>query len=187
MKLVLASQSPRRQELLEKAGYELDIHPANFSEKSGNAKEAAEVVLLNAKGKCQEIVQQVGDAIPVVGADTVVVIDGKIIGKPKDAKDAVAALNTLSNRKHQVLTGIAISYQGKMVAEVATTDVYFKKLSKKEITDYVATGEPLDKAGSYGIQGKGGFMVEHIEGNFDNVMGLDIDTVQRLLKKLQVE
>lgn len=186
MKLVLASQSPRRQELLQKAGYELDIRPANFSEKSGSGKEAAEIVLLNAKGKCQEIVQQVGDAVPVVGADTVVVIDGRIIGKPRNADDAVTTLSILSNRKHQVLTGIAVACQGKLVAEVAATDVYFKKLSQKEIADYVATGEPLDKAGSYGIQGRGGFMVDHIEGNFDNVMGLDIDTVRRLLKKIKV-
>ena len=185
MKIVLASQSPRRQELLRQAGYDLVIKPANFDEKSGTAKQAAEVVLFNACGKCREIAALCGDADPVLGADTIVVIDDVILGKPKDAADAKRMLMELSGRKHQVMTGIAVAYNGKFVSKVAVTDVYFSELTEQEIKDYVATGKPLDKAGAYGIQD--GHVVHHIEGNYDNVMGLDMAMVHALLQEVGLE
>lgn len=185
MKIVLASQSPRRQELLRAAGYDLEIKPAHFDEKSGEAKEAAQVVLFNACGKCREIADQCGTGVPVLGADTVVVIDNVILGKPKDAQEAVAMLQELRGRKHQVMTGVALAYGGQLVSQVAVTDVYVNDLTDQEITDYVATGKPLDKAGAYGIQD--GLVVDHIEGNYDNVVGLDMATVHELLRKLGLE
>ena len=187
MKIVLASQSPRRQHLLRAAGFNLEIHPADFAEIGGSAKDAGEVVAFNSRGKCLEVVQRVGDEVPVLGADTVVVIDGMIIGKPKDADDAKRTLHRLSDRGHEVLTGITIAYRGRVLTKVAVTRVFFKKLSDGEIDDYVATGEPLDKAGSYGIQDGAGFMIDHFEGNHDNVVGLDMQTVFVMLEELRVE
>lgn len=184
MKIVLASQSPRRQHLLKEAGFDLEIHPADFDEISGEAKDVGEVVAFNSKGKCLEIVKTMGDENPVLGADTVVVIDGMIIGKPRDAEDAKHTLHRLSDRGHEVLTGITIAYRGRVLTKVATTKVFFKNLSDKEIDEYVATGEPLDKAGSYGIQDGAGFMIDHFEGHHDNVVGLDMATVYELLEKL---
>ena len=185
MKIGLASQSPRRQELLRAAGYELEIKPAHFDEKSGEGREAAEVVLFNACGKCREIAAQCGRDVPVLGADTVVVIDNVILGKPKDARDAVAMLKELRGRKHQVMTGVALAYGGQLLSRVAVTDVYVNDLTDQEIIDYVATGKPLDKAGAYGIQD--GLVVDHIEGDYDNVVGLDMATVHELLCKLGLE
>jgi len=187
MKIVLASQSPRRQHLLREAGFDLVVHPADFAEISGEAKNAGEVVAFNSRGKCLEVVQSAGDGIPVLGADTVVVIDGMIIGKPRDGEDAKSTLRRLSGRGHEVLTGITVAYRGQVLTKVATTKVFFKNLSSQEIDDYVATGEPLDKAGSYGIQDGAGFMIDHFEGNHDNVVGLDMATVCELLVKLNVK
>lgn len=187
MKIVLASQSPRRLALLREAGFEVEVHPAGFDEVSGTAANAAEVVSFNARGKCLEIVQKLGDSTPVLGADTVVVIDGRIIGKPRDAEDARATLRRLSGRGHEVLTGITLAYRGQVLSRVARTEVYFQPLSEERIADYVVTGEPLDKAGSYGIQDGAGWMVDRFVGNKDNVVGLDMQTVRDLLRELQVE
>jgi len=187
MKIILASQSPRRQHLLREAGFDLEIHPAEFEEISGAAKAAGEVVAFNSRGKCLAVVKSQGDEVPVLGADTVVVIDGLIIGKPRDGADAKKTLHRLSGRGHEVLTGITMAYRGKVLTKVATTKVFFKKLSDEEINDYVATGEPLDKAGSYGIQDGAGFMIDHFEGNHDNVVGLDMATVFELLQELKVK
>lgn len=186
MKIILASKSPRRKELLKQAGYDFEVCPANFDEISGTAKNAEEIVSFNAKGKCLEIVNKIGDKNPILGADTVVVIDGKIIGKPKDAKDAKKTLQNLSGRSHEVLTGITVAYCGKILSNVSKTTVYFKKLTDEQIDKYVATGEPLDKAGSYGIQDGAAFMVDHIVGNYDTVVGLDIEMLKEMLEKLKV-
>lgn len=186
MKIVLASQSPRRQELLRKAGYDVLVKPAKFAEINGQQKNALEVVKFNAKGKCLEIVEEYGDSIPVLGADTVVVCDSVVIGKPKDSNDAKITLHNLSGRSHEVLTGIFIAYCGKTIYKVSKTQVFFKKVTDKQINDYVATGKPLDKAGSYGIQDDGEFLVDHIAGSYDNVVGLDVELVKQMLKELRV-
>ena len=184
MRIVLASRSPRRLALLREAGFVPEVYPAGFSEVSGTAVQAAEVVGFNARGKCLEIAGRLGDAVPVLGADTVVVIDGRIIGKPKDAADAGATLHRLSGRGHEVLTGMTVAYAGRVLSRVSRTEVYFKQLTDEEINAYVASGDPLDKAGSYGIQDGGGFLVDHIVGRRDNVVGLDVSAVLEMLQDL---
>ena len=186
MQVILASASPRRLALLQQIGIEATVCPADFDEVSGSAVQAEDVVLANAVGKCQAVVKIKGDSLPVIAADTVVVAEGVILGKPQDAEDAVVMLKQLSGQTHKVLTGIAVSYAGEMLAEVCETKVVFRDLTDEEIKNYVATGEPLDKAGAYGIQGKGAVLVEKIDGCYNNVVGLPLTRMQLILAKLGV-
>lgn len=183
--VVLASASPRRQELLRQIGIEPLVCPADFNESGGVATEAEQVVLHNALGKCRVVAALKGEQLPVLGADTVVVVDNAILGKPANAQAAVEMLQHLSGRAHEVLTGIAIKYRGQELSEVVHTKVYFRSLSAKEIQAYVATGEPLDKAGAYGIQGQGAVLVAKIDGCYNNVVGLPLTRVYEILAKLQ--
>lgn len=186
MRVILASSSPRRLQLLQQIGIEAEVRPAAFDELS-TGKMADEVVLTNAVGKCQAVCAACGDKMPVIAADTVVVLDGKILGKPKDAADAVRMLTELSGRTHKVLTGVAVSFDGRQLAEVCETEVIFRTLTAAEIADYVATGEPLDKAGAYGIQGRGAVFVEKINGCYNNVVGLPLTRLHLMLAKLGVD
>ena len=186
MQVILASASPRRLALLQQIGIEATVCPADFDEVSGSAVQAEDVVLANAVGKCQAVVKIKGDSLPVIAADTVVVAEGVILGKPQNAEDAVEMLKQLSGKTHKVLTGIAVSYAGEMLAEVCETKVVFRDLTDEEIKNYVATGEPLDKAGAYGIQGKGAVLVEKIDGCYNNVVGLPLTRMQLILAKLGV-
>ena len=186
MQVILASASPRRLALLQQIGIEATVCPADFDEVSGSAVQAEDVVLANAVGKCQAVVKIKGDSLPVIAADTVVVAEGVILGKPQDAEDAIVMLKQLSGKTHKVLTGIAVSYAGEMLAEVCETKVVFRDLTDGEIKNYVATGEPLDKAGAYGIQGKGAVLVEKIDGCYNNVVGLPLTRTQLILAKLGV-
>lgn len=186
MRVILASSSPRRLQLLQQIGIEAEVRPAAFDELS-TGKMADEVVLTNAVGKCQAVCAACGDKMPVIAADTVVVLDGKILGKPKDAADAVRMLTELSGRTHKVLTGVAVSFDGTQLAEVCETEVIFRTLTAAEIADYVATGEPLDKAGAYGIQGRGAVFVEKINGCYNNVVGLPLTRLHLMLAKLGVD
>lgn len=186
MRVILASSSPRRLQLLQQIGIEAEVRPAAFDELS-TGKMADEVVLANAVGKCQAVCAACGDKVPVIAADTVVVLDGKILGKPKDAADAVRMLTELSGRTHKVLTGVAVSFDGRQLAEVCDTEVIFRTLTAAEIADYVATGEPLDKAGAYGIQGRGAVFVEKINGCYNNVVGLPLTRLHLMLAKLGVD
>lgn len=186
MRVILASSSPRRLQLLQQIGIEAEVRPAAFDELS-TGKMADEVVLANAVGKCQAVCAVCGDKVPVIAADTVVVLDGKILGKPKDAADAVRMLTELSGRTHKVLTGVAVSFDGRQLAEVCETEVIFRTLTAAEIADYVATGEPLDKAGAYGIQGRGAVFVEKINGCYNNVVGLPLTRLHLMLAKLGVD
>ena len=186
MQVILASASPRRLALLQQIGIEATVCPADFDEVSGSAVQAEDVVLANAVGKCQAVVKIKGDSLPVIAADTVVVAEGVILGKPQNAEDAVEMLKQLSGKTHKVLTGIAVSYTGEMLAEVCETKVVFRDLTDEEIKNYVATGEPLDKAGAYGIQGKGAVLVEKIDGCYNNVVGLPLTRTQLILAKLGV-
>ena len=140
------------------------------------------VCAYNALGKGKAAANVLGTAVPVVAADTIVVLGETILGKPADAADAKRMLRELSGRAHEVKTGTAVLYQGKTVLTVVTTNVFFRKLTGKEIDWYVQTGEPLDKAGAYGIQGKGAVLVEKIEGSYDNVVGLPLTAVYEILK-----
>lgn len=186
MQVILASASPRRLALLQQIGIEAKVCPADFDEVSGSAVQAEDVVLANAIGKCKAVVKIKGDSLPVIAADTVVVAEGVILGKPQNEEDAVEMLKQLSGKTHKVMTGIAVSYAGEMFAEVCETEVVFRELTDEEIKKYVATGEPLDKAGAYGIQGMGAVLVEKINGCYNNVVGLPLTRLQLILAKLGV-
>lgn len=187
MQVVLASASPRRLELISQLGWEAQVHPSAFEEAGGSASEAKDVVLANALGKGRWVAEKLGDELPIIGADTVVVVDNVILGKPKDAADAAMMLKRLSGREHQVMTGVAIFYKGKVLGRVCVTKVFFRSLTEHEITGYVATGEPLDKAGAYGIQGQGAVLVEKIDGCYNNVVGLPLTMMYTMFKELGVE
>ena len=179
--LILASQSPRRSELLKTAGIPFRISPANVDETSKSGEEPEEYVKRIAEMKA--IAEPAsGDEI-VLGADTIVIIDDAMLGKPKDEADAARMLGLLSGRRHEVITGICLKGRGKLVGDWAVTRVWFAPLSEAEITDYVASGEPMDKAGAYAIQGLGSKFVERIDGSYDNVVGLPVALVYKHLKQ----
>lgn len=127
-----------------------------------------------------------GDELPVIAADTIVVIDNVILGKPQDAAAAKAMLHRLSGRTHQVMTGVAVRYKGQQLSKVCVTDVSFRQLTAEEIDAYIATGEPMDKAGAYGIQGRGAVLVEKINGCYNNVVGLPLSLLYLMMQRLGV-
>ncbi len=184
MEVILASASPRRLALLAQVGIAARVCPADFVELSDARQSASEVALYNAAGKCASVAAAQGDELPVVAADTIVVSEGAILGKPADEADAVRMLTRLSGRAHQVLTGVAVRYRGRELKAVCETKVYFRRLSGEEIAAYVATGEPADKAGAYGIQGRGALLVEKIEGCYNNVVGLPLTLLYSMLKEI---
>lgn len=186
MKVILASASPRRQALLQQIGITPLVCPADFAEGSGTANQAQEVALHNAAGKCAAVAAKMGDELPVIAADTIVVIDNVILGKPQDAAAAKAMLQRLSGRTHQVMTGVAVRYKGQQMSEVCVTDVSFRQLTAEEIDAYIATGEPMDKAGAYGIQGRGAVLVEKINGCYNNVVGLPLSLLYLMMQRLGV-
>lgn len=169
--LVLASASPRRAEILRNAGLDFKILPA-ASEINPDPELPPEIYASeSAVNKARAVAALCGGDDTVLAADTVVCLDG-IIGKPKDAKDAFAILKRLSGRTHSVVTGYAVMRGGKTVTGYEKTQVTFRELSDGEIEEYIATGEPMDKAGAYGIQGLAGAFVEKVEGDMNNVIGL---------------
>lgn len=140
----------------------------------------------NASGKCAAVAAKIGDELPVIAADTIVVIDNVILGKPQDAAAAKAMLQRLSGRTHQVMTGVAVRYKGQQLSKVCITDVSFRQLTAEEIDAYIATGEPMDKAGAYGIQGRGAVLVEKINGCYNNVVGLPLSLLYLMMQRLGV-
>ncbi len=182
-KIILASASPRRREILTQAGFEFDVVVSDADENI-NACDASLMVRELALLKAGDVAKKVEKNSLVIGADTVVCIDGEILGKPKDESDAQRMLNLLSGRAHQVYTGVCIidSGTGKAVCKSECTDVIFEKLTKKQIQEYIATGEPMDKAGSYAIQGGAQSFVKNIVGSFDNVVGLPIELVKEIIE-----
>lgn len=184
MKVVLASASPRRRALLAQVGIEAVVHPASFAEVGGMGTSAKEVAEKNAIGKCREVLAVMGDGLPLIAADTIVVIDNMVLGKPADAAAAAEMLKRLSGRTHKVMTAVAVVYKGRQLVDVCVTEVTFRSLSDAEINAYVATGEPLDKAGAYGIQGRGAILVERINGCYNNVVGLPLAMLYSMLKKI---
>ena len=183
-KIILASNSPRRREILTQGGYEYEVDAADIDENLGISDPALLVEELSYK-KALAITDRHPDSI-VIGADTVVAIDGDILGKPADEADAKAMLKKLSGRTHQVMTGVSLletdgSVIIKKVTFHAVTDVTFYELSDDEIASYVATGEPMDKAGAYGIQGRGALLVERISGEYLNVVGLPLAALAQRL------
>ena len=226
MKIILASGSPRRLQLLQQMGWTVEVHSLPFAE-AETVNEATEkldslrkqflfsgeknhthnepvlsekgVTLLlpyrnadlvcayNALGKGRAAAKETGTGFPVVAADTIVVLGEHILGKPADTVEAKHMLQTLSGKMHTVKTATVVLYQKKTLLQVVTTNVCFRRLTDEEINWYVETGEPLDKAGAYGIQGKGAVLVERIEGSYDNVVGLPLTAVYEMLRRAGVD
>lgn len=181
--IVLASQSPRRSEILRQAGIPFVARPVNVDETAHPGETPEDYVKRVARDKAMMANAAPGEI--VLGADTAVVIDGEILGKPANSADAERMLGLLEGRKHQVLTGICLRHGAEMVVDCARTRVWFKPLTPEEIAAYVATGEPMDKAGAYAIQGLASKFIELIEGSYTNVVGLPIELVQLVLRKME--
>lgn len=184
-RLILASNSPRRRYLLRQAGIEFDVIPSHFDESRIVFNDPFQYVRTLSQAKAGEIAAQHPDCW-IIGADTIVVIRGKVLGKPKDRPAARAMLEQLSGQTHQVYTGFTICCDGlhKRLTDVVITDVTFKKLTTDEIKWYIHTGEPFDKAGAYAIQGLGTFLVERINGSYTNVVGLPVcEVIGHLIKE----
>lgn len=181
--IVLASRSPRRAETLRRLGLTFLIEPTNLDESALSGGEPEETVLDLARAKARTAWPRHPDDI-IVAADTIVVIDGMVLRKPRDDEDAKSMLRKLSGRAHEVLTGIAV-INGRLQFEragAAATEVNFRPMTEREIEWYAATGEPRDKAGAYAIQGLGGLFVETISGNYDNVVGFPLTLFARLME-----
>jgi septum formation protein len=185
LKVVLASSSPRRRDLLTLVGIAHTVQPADIDEslRAGELPEAYAERLSRAKA---EIVASLNPDAVVIGADTIVVIDDAVLGKPRDVGDAERMLGILSGRSHTVMTAIAVSFRGATVSAVELVDVTFRAIDADEISSYVATGEPMDKAGAYGIQGYGATIVRRIDGDYFAVMGLSLIRLVSLMAELGV-
>lgn len=175
--LVLASASPRRREILARFVNRFEVIPSHASEEC-NLKNPADYALELAQRKAREVYSRAGGT--VIGADTVVSVDGRILGKPRDREEAIGMLRLLSGRVHRVTTGYCIVHNGGEITGTVTTEVKFRELDGDIIRAYVETGEPMDKAGAYGIQGKGGLLVEWIRGDYYNVVGFPLEIVWKL-------
>jgi septum formation protein len=188
-RLILASESPRRSELLERAGFEFTVTSVQISETTDENLNLPEQIRDLARRKAEaclnsgKVAKQQGNLL--LSADTVVVFDGEVLGKPKDHKQNEIFLRRLSGQTHDVITAVCLvdADTDQRRVEHDTARILFRKLSEKEILDYVLSGEGLDKAGGYGIQGKAGAFVEKLEGAFDTVMGLPISLVEKILSE----
>src|SRR6185312_4155392 len=184
-RFVLASASPRRRELLDLIGIQHTVDPADIDESMhGGERPAAHVERL-ARQKASKIAARHPGAL-VIAADTIVVLDGRVMGKPRTEDDACRMLSDLSGATHTVLTGMACWFNGELESSVDDVSVTFRSVSSDEIREYIATGEPRDKAGSYGIQGYGATIVRRIDGDYFAVMGLSLVRLVELLQKLRV-
>jgi septum formation protein len=181
-RLILASASPRRRALLEQVGIAFEVSPADDAEGPRlDGETPADYARRSAELKAIAVSRTVPEAL-VLGADTVVALGDRVLGKPVDAADAARMLAALSGRRHWVHTGISVAFGARALrSEVVSTEVSFRELSSDEIGAYVATGEPLDKAGAYGIQGRGALLVDRVNGCYFNVVGLPLSRVRELL------
>lgn len=194
-KLILASQSPRRKNLLEKAGFKFTVLPANISETPDKNLNLDDQILQIAVDKAKACISLnnylKSQNYLVLSADTMVIVDGQPYGKPSDKAEAARYLQLLSGRSHLVKTAICLlnCKTFEQVNEITTTEVFFRRLAEEEIQEYIATGEPMDKAGAYGIQGLGGTFIEKYQGPFDNVVGLSMESFKKILEQMgwQVE
>ena len=182
--VILASSSPRRRELLTLIGLRHEVRPANVDETllPGEIPWAYADRLARAKAQAVARPGQVS-----LGSDTIVVVDGEVLGKPADAADAKQMLQRLSGRAHVVMTAIAVAFEGTVTSDVVKVGVTFRSLRDDEIDDYIATGEPMDKAGAYGIQGFGATIVDAVDGDYFAVMGLPVNRMIRLLESIGLE
>ena len=187
MRLILASASPRRAELLRAAGYVFDIHAVEIDERSKAGESPVEYVQRLAQEKSARAFKELseGDASTLVlGADTAVVLGSEILGKPRDVEDAARMLRLLSGRTHQVMTGICLVNAERSVSHVEISDVTFARLTEDQIAWYVSSGEGRDKAGGYAIQGLASRFIPRIEGSYSNVVGLPIASIDGLIHRL---
>ncbi len=184
MRFVLASASPRRREILTRLGYEFTVRCSNAPEDDVTG-ELADVVTTLARRKAESVAKIETDAL-VIAADTLVGLDGKKLGKPRDEKDAFEMLKLLSANTHEVTTGICLinTETGKSLSSSDTTRVEFRALTDEEISAYIATGEPMDKAGSYAIQGGAAAFVKRYTGSYDNIVGFPSELFERLVKRI---
>ena len=183
--LILASKSPRRKELLKQIGIPFLVVVSDAEEVSGNSWTPAALVVENAKRKARAVAEKYPDS-PVLGADTVVSLEGKIFGKPKDKDEARKMLTALSGKMHEVTTGLALINRNEIRTTSVTTKVFFDTMTKADIDAYIATDEPMDKAGAYAIQGKAARFIEKIEGSYSNVVGLPLNALIQLGKGLNL-
>ena len=187
-RIILASASPRRRELLERLSLpELIIRPAREEERMPDTDDPAEIVRTLSRQKAEEVARDFEKSDVIIAADTIVWFEGRALGKPKDAANAASMLRRLSGRTHSVFTGVCVISGDSLLSEAEESLVRFRQMSEKEIASYVASGEPMDKAGAYGAQGLGGLFVERIEGSFSNVIGLPMCRLGNMLKKVGLE
>jgi septum formation protein len=180
-RVILASASPRRRELLSLVGIRHDVLPANIDESYQQGETPRQHAERLAREKASAI--RVDDAV-IVGSDTIVVVDGDVLGKPADHAHAESMLRRLSGRSHTVMTGIAVRHGERLVSDLVEVDVSFRLLSDDDIARYIDTGEPMDKAGAYGIQGYGATIVDRVDGDYFAVMGLPLNRLVRLIESL---
>lgn len=185
MRLILASQSPRRKELLGLFHIPFTVRVADIDETMPPDKSASDAVAEVSLRKAEAIERAVGDV--VIAADTIVVCQGRILGKPHSEAEAVQMLQLLSGRDHQVMTGVTVLADNRRQTFTEVTDIHFRELSLKEIENYVATGEPMDKAGAYGIQGGAALFAEKMVGDYYNVMGLPVCRLWKALRQCAPE
>ncbi|MGC9291872.1 MAG: Maf family protein [Acidobacteriaceae bacterium] len=192
--LLLASSSPRRRELLQQAGFSFQIYSLPVAEDPLSGEDPVLYTQRLARAKAEAVFLALGDKVPVsdgpllvLGADTIVVCDGHLLGKPKDPRDAIRMLHLLSGRTHQVITGVCLVSAVGVDVAVETTHVTMQTLSLQEILDYIATGEPVDKAGAYAIQGRAARWVPRIDGCYFNVVGLPIALVANMMEGMQAK
>ena len=185
MQLILASASPRRKELLSLLGIPFQVRAADIDETMDETKPAAQETARVSRLKALAVPREDGDV--VVAADTIVVCDGRILGKPKDPRDAARMLKMLSGRDHQVMTGCTVLRDSTMETFTEITDLHFRELSDGEIRKYVESGEPMDKAGAYGIQGGAALFCEKLSGDYYNVVGLPVCRLFETLRHLVPE
>ena len=183
MRIILASASPRRRELIENLKIDFEVRTADCEEVTVPGERPENTVKRLSLTKARCVAELEGDDAVVIGADTVVAIDGKILGKPADENEAAEMLKLLSGRTHRVYTGLAVIGGGKTVNEYVETEVKFYVLTDSQIKRYIATGEPMDKAGAYGIQKYGSLLVEEIRGDYFNVVGLPVGRLDRVLRE----
>jgi len=185
VRVILASSSPRRRQLLQLVGIDHDVIPSDIDEAISSGELPEQYAERLSREKVEHVAKDRADSV-VVGADTIVVIDEIILGKPRDVEDAARMLRMLSGRSHTVMTAVAATRQGRTVSAVEIVDVTFLPLDDERISRYIATKEPMDKAGAYGIQGYGATLVRRIDGDYFAVMGLSLVRLVALLRELDV-
>ena len=185
LRVILASQSPRRRELLQLVGIPHEVQPADIDESYLAGERPRDHAERLAREKAAVIAEREPEAV-VIGSDTIVVVDGDVLGKPVDANDAVRMLARLAGRSHTVVTAVAVAWRGETRSASEEVGVTFHPLSRAEIDAYIATGEPMDKAGAYGIQGYGATIVARVDGDYFAVMGLPLQRLVRVLDALGI-